>query len=436
MENRLKVSTFLRFWLPLAIMQIIINFEFPLAIAFISRAGDIKENLAIFTVVTSLSLLLEGPIIQFLSAATALADSWNNYLRLKHFLLAFLAILTGIHAACALPGPFHFISTRIMKLEPEYIAPARTAFLLMIPWVPTIGLRRMWQGVMIRAGHTIAVSFVTLIRIVVTLSVLILMLNLSSIRGCYAASIALSLGVFSGALSAYLLALPTLRKQKHEYDSSETRSLKKTIGWKELILFYLPLALTSFVTEADRPIIAAGISRGLLPMESLALWSVIISLVAIFRGICTSTQEASIALFSTRENNRILMHSVMGIGVAACVICFSWAFIPPVREYIFITLSGLPQNLADMAAAPFMLITPVLLSFPIIAWLRAVNINSKTTRNIGFSVAMNLAAVFLAITVMNTCFTMKGITIAVISYIIAMYAEAGYLMLRTQRTKF
>ena len=97
MEQKLKVSTFLKFWAPLALMQIIMNFEFPAVIAFISRLGNVKENLAIFTVVTSLSLLLEGAIIQMLSAATALSDSWNNYQRLKNFLLVVLALLLVIH---------------------------------------------------------------------------------------------------------------------------------------------------------------------------------------------------------------------------------------------------------------------------------------------------------------------------------------------------
>ena len=97
MEQKFKVSTFLKFWAPLALMQIIMNFEFPAVIAFISRLGNVKENLAIFTVVTSLSLLLEGAIIQMLSAATALSDSWNNYQKLKNFLLVVLALLLVIH---------------------------------------------------------------------------------------------------------------------------------------------------------------------------------------------------------------------------------------------------------------------------------------------------------------------------------------------------
>ncbi len=284
MEQRLTFSKFLKFWAPLALMQVIMSFEFPAIIAFISRIGDAKENLAIFTVVTSLSLLLEGVIIQMLSAATALCDSWNNYQRVKHFLLIVLALLVATHLFCILPGPFGFIATTLLKLEPDYIESTRIAFLLMLPWVPTIGVRRLWQGVLIRNGRTGLVSMITVIRIIVCIAALVVMLSFRNVPGCYVASIALSLGVTAGAISAYLFARPILRELRNVVTPD-------TMSWRDLTMFYLPLAMTSFVTEADRPIIAAGISRGLLPTESLAGWGEVISIISVFRSLCYSRRQ-------------------------------------------------------------------------------------------------------------------------------------------------
>ena len=192
-------------------------------------------------------------------------------------------------------------------------------------------------------------------------------------------------------------------------------------------MFYLPLALTSFVAEADRPIIAAGISRGLLPTESLAGWSVVISLISIFRGICFSTQEASIALFSTKENNRIIYRSVMASCLSVCSVCIFCTFIPQVRTYLLVVVSGLTPELAELCRLPLMVISLSLISFPAIAWLRAVNINHKTTRNIGGAVTMNLVVVILAVILLNSCFSMTGIMVASISYVLAMFADATYL---------
>ena len=423
MEQKLKVSTFLKFWAPLALMQIIMNFEFPAVIAFISRLGNVKENLAIFTVVTSLSLLLEGVIIQMLSAATALSDSWNNYKRLEYFLLSILALLLATHIFCILPGPFNFIATTVLKLEPDYIEPARISFLLMLPWVPTIGVRRLWQGVLIRNGHTIQVSLITVIRIIVSIAVLAIMLSFRTIPGCYVASIALSLGVTAGAISAYLFVRPILKELRKKISP-------KTMSWRELSLFYMPLAMTSFVTEADRPIIAAGISRGLLPTESLAGWSVVISIISVFRAICYSTQEASIALFSTKENNLVIRRAVFRVCTFVCAVCLFCIFVPAVREYILIDISGLTTELAHLCTTPLMVISITLFTFPVVAWLRATNIKNKTTRNIGWAVFMNLIAVTLTVIVLGKGFTMLGLMIGAISYIFAMIAESGYLTIK------
>ena len=420
MEQKFKVSTFLKFWAPLALMQIIMNFEFPAVIAFISRLGNVKENLAIFTVVTSLSLLLEGAIIQMLSAATALSDSWNNYQRLKNFLLMVLALLLVIHIFCILPGPFNFIGTVLLKLEPDYIEPARISFLLMIPWVPTIGVRRLWQGVLIRNGHTVQVSLITVIRIIVSIATLAIMLSWRTIPGCYVASIALSMGVTAGAISAYLFARPVLKQLRNKITP-------ETMSWKDLTFFYLPLAMTSFVTEADRPIIAAGISRGLLPIESLAGWSEVISVIAVFRSLCYSTQEASIALFSTKENNQVIRKAVFRICAVVCGTCLFYIFVPSVREHILINISGLTPELASLCKGPLMVISLTLFTFPVVAWLRAINIRNKTTRNIGWAVTLNLIAVTLAVIVLDRGFTMVGLMVGAISYIFAMTAESGYL---------
>lgn len=423
MEQRLKVSTFIKFWAPLALMQVIMNFEFPAIIACISRIGDAKENLAIFTVVTSLSLLLEGVIIQMLSAATALCDSWNNYQRVKHFLLIVLALLVAAHLFCILPGPFDFIATTLLKLEPDYIESTRIAFLLMLPWVPTIGVRRLWQGVLIRNGRTGLVSMITVIRIIVCIAALMVMLSFRNVPGYYVASIALSLGVTAGAISAYLFARPILKKLRNVVTP-------QTMSWRDLTLFYLPLAMTSFVTEADRPIIAAGISRGLLPTESLAGWGEVISIIAVFRALCYSTQEAAIALFSTKENNLVIRRAVFRICAVVCGICFFCIFVPPVRQYIFINISGLTPELAQLCKVPLMVISLTLFTFPVIAWLRSVNIYNKTTRNIGWAVFMNLIAVTLAVIVLDNGFSMLGLMVGAVSYIFAMTAESGYLTLK------
>ncbi len=426
-EKEINYSEILKFWAPLAMMWVAMSLEMPVINSIVARMGEPKENLAIFGVVFSMSLIIEGPIIQMLSAATALFSGYGNYRRMSAFLLASLVILTSIHLFCSMPQVFSFIARNLLRLDEDFIHSARITFLLMLPWTPSIGYRRMWQGVLIRAGRTYAVTAIMVLRIAATFAVLFAGFFFTDFKGCYIAALSLSIGVIAGAVSAGIFASPTIAaaKKSEEYEPP-------VISWKNLIVFYTPLALTSFVTMANRPVISAGISRGLFPLESLAAWPVIISFVFLFQSFPLSFQEAAIALIGSKKTNRLLFRSIIAIGAASLLIYLA-AVLTPFGRVIFLSvLSGLPEELISISIIPLLLMTLVSFASPAIAWLRAVNIRKGTTGNVAFAVAINLFFVFLTITAINSLFSLPGIMTAAISYTAAVCAEALFLAMRTK----
>ena len=126
----------------------------------------------------------------------------------------------------------------------------------------------------------------------------------------------------------------------------------------------------------------------------------------------------------------MIRRAVFRICAVVCGICFFCIFVPPVRQHILINISGLTPELAQLCRGPLMVISLTLLTFPVIAWLRSVNIYNKTTRNIGWAVFMNLIAVTLAVIVLDNGFSMLGLMVGAVSYIFAMTAESGYLTLK------
>lgn len=424
--KEISYSSILRFWTPLALMWVTMSLEMPVINAVIARMGMAKENLAIFGVVFSVSLLIEGPIIQMLSAATALTGSYENYKRLSRFLFLFVAILTSIHFLCSFSPVFYFLSNHLLNLDPEYIEQARITFLLMLPWTPAIGYRRMWQGVLIRDGRTLAVTAIMVIRIAATFIVLFAGFYSGQISGSYIAALSLSIGVMFGAVSAGLFASSTVKKKK------ETKTNDKPLGWRNLMMFYAPLALTSFVVMANRPVLSAGIARGLMPLESLAAWPVIISFVFLFQSFPLSFQEAAIALLSDRNTNK-LRKTIFYIGISTVLVYFAVVAIPFSRIFFLSAVSGLPLELTGISVLPLLLMTLVSFASPVISWMRAVNIRKETTANIAVAVAVNLFTVFVMITFLNALFSLSGIMAAAISYTAAVCVEAIYLAASTKK---
>jgi len=142
----------LRFWLPLAAMWLVMGVEQPMLSAVIARLPDAKIHLAALGVAFSLALLVESPILQMLSAATALASNRTRYRQLVTLMNWAAIVLTTLHLVVAIPSVFYGITARILRVPMEIVAPAHRMFLIMVPFAAAVGYRRLWQGALIRYG--------------------------------------------------------------------------------------------------------------------------------------------------------------------------------------------------------------------------------------------------------------------------------------------
>src|SRR6056297_4145976 len=141
-------------WVPLAAMWLFMSIEQPGINAVIARLADAKLNLAAYGITLSIALIIESPIIQMLSAATALSDGIYNYRKLLHFMHLMATVLTAVHVILAFTPLYTLLLERVLEIPSEVVAPARSSFMIMVPWAGTIGYRRLFQGLLIRNGKT------------------------------------------------------------------------------------------------------------------------------------------------------------------------------------------------------------------------------------------------------------------------------------------
>ena len=124
------------------------------------------------TVLTfAFALIVESPVIMFLTLGTALARSRQAYQVLIRFTHIMAWGLTGFHLLLGLSPLYTWILAEVVGAPPAVIEPSRIAFLLMTPWTGAIAYRRMWQGIMIRYGRTSVLFVTTAIRLVTTAAV-------------------------------------------------------------------------------------------------------------------------------------------------------------------------------------------------------------------------------------------------------------------------
>ena len=120
-SDTLNYRKILIFWLPLLSTWLMMSIEGPYLSALIARMPLPKYNLAAYGVAFSFALIAEAPIIMIMSAAAALVENKQSYIKLRNFTNILNVLLTAIMALCLLPPVFNFFAVDLMSL-PQKVA--------------------------------------------------------------------------------------------------------------------------------------------------------------------------------------------------------------------------------------------------------------------------------------------------------------------------
>jgi hypothetical protein len=413
-EAELTQGRIFRFWLPLAATWLMMAVEGPFLAAVIARLAEPVYNLAAYGVAFSLALVAEAPIIMLMSAATALARNRLSYVRLRTFTHALNGGVTVAMGVMLLPPVFDTIARGLIALPPEVASRTHIALLILLPWPAAIGIRRLYQGVLIRHGLTRRVAYGTVVRLAAMLGSAILLSRSGWIEGASIGAAALTMGVVSEAMASRLMvhgALRTLMEAPGEATGAAA-------SWVALMRFYYPLALTTLLSLGIHPVVTFFVGNSRMSLESLAVLPVIGALVFIFRSFGLAYQEVVIALVGDEhEGYRALRRFaiLLGGGVVVCLSVIAWT---PLADIWFRNVSGLTHELATFALIP----TRVLAIIPgltvILSFQRAVMVVRGTTDGITWATLIEVVGTVV----------IMGISISFFDAVGAIAAATGLLI--------
>ena len=410
-----------RFWLPLALMWLMMAVEQPFLAGIIARMDEPVHQLAAFGITFSLALLIESPIIMLLTASTALAKGKQSYGQLLRFTNLLSGVITAFHLIFVLTPAFNWLVGSVIGAPSELIAPSRLSFLLMFPWTAAVAYRRLWQGVMIRFGKTDQVGLTMIARLIATGGVAIAGLIWNFLPGAALAGLALSAGVIAGAAAAYLWTLPILRGPLSQLEPESDR-----ISLRNLLDFYIPLALTNVINFIGRPLLTFGLSRSILALESLALWPVLLSLAFLFRSVGFAYQEVVVALIDDEQSFLALRRFALILGAATSALLILLA-VTPLNDLWYGYVSGLTPDLVAFSRIPTLLIALTPAVAVIVAWQRGVLVYVRRTKPITVAVALNVTVLFVAMWLGLQFLPVVGVTIAAAAYMLSFLTETGFL---------
>ena len=415
-----------RFWLPLAAMWILMALEQPMLSAVIARLPEAKLNLAAYGLTFSMALIIESPVIMFLTMGTALAKDRQSYRMLLRFTHIMAWGLTALHLLVGLTPLYAWILGSLVGAPPEVIEPSRIAFLLMTPWAGAIAYRRMWQGVLIRYGRPGTVAYTTAIRLVATGTTALAGLLSGATSGANVAAISVSVGVLAGMAAAYLFVRSTTR----EHLTNDDPTLEP-LTWSRLLNFYVPLAMTSFIVLAGQPIISLGLSRGSRALESLAVWPVVNGLLFLLRSTGVALQEVVVALLKDGETYRALRRFSYTLA-GALTLLTAVVTLTPLASLWLVDVAGLPPELADLARAPAALMVLVPALTTLTSWQRGVLIFFSRTTAITIATVIHIATLYVTVLTGAALLPVPGATTAALAWTAALTCEVAYLTFRAR----
>jgi hypothetical protein len=400
--------------------------EGPFLAAMIARMPGPEFNLGAYGVAFALAILIEAPVIMLMSAATSLVKDRISYLKLRNFSRGLILATTLLLLIVLVPGVYRWLTETLLQLPSEIADLTYGALWFFLPWPSAIGYRRFLQGVLIRAGKTRLVAMGTLIRFLAMTVAALLGYLLLDIPGAWVGGLALGTGVTVEAIAARFMAAETVRDLLAEEGKSAYTG--RTVTYRAIATFYLPLALTSLIGLTIQPLLTFFMGRSVSPVESLAIYPVVHSLSFFFRSVGFAYQDAAIALIGERfEHYRELRRFCFTLGAVTTAGLALVAF-TPLFQLWFTVLSGLTPELTSFALIPARIIVPLPFLSVLLSFQRAILVEGRRTQHITWASVIEVTTVAVLFLTLGFGFEVVGATAAFTAFLGGRLLSTVYLV--------
>lgn len=427
-KEELGYRAIFKCWWPLAMSWLLMGAELPLISAVMARLADPQAHLAAYGgVVFPIALIIEAPIIMLLSASTALAKDWDAYQKMRGFMLRWAAWLTLLHILVAFTPLYYWIARDLIGAPMEVLEPGKIGLRIMTPWTWAIAYRRFNQGVLIRYGHSNAVGWGTLIRLLANGSCLAIGFA-KGLPGIVVATTAMVVGVLAEAFFIYYISRAVLAQLRTISPASEGLTSRR------FLRFYFPLAMTSLVALLIMPILATSMSRMPHSLDSLAVWPALNGFVFMFKAIGLSYNEVVVALVDRKGGYAALRRFTNWImlfttGLMVVIVA------SPLAGVWFGGLTGLPDDLESLAVFALWWTLPMAAMSVWASWHTGILVHAGQTQPVNESVILSLLVCVTIQVVGVWTQTLPGVYVAVFGWTAGQVLQSLWLSIRSRRLR-
>jgi len=362
-----------------------------------------------------------------ISTAIALARDGQAYRTLRTFVYSLMILLTALTALAAWTPLYALLVDHVLGIPPAISAAAQPALRIMLLWSAAIGLRRFYQGLLVRHGLTARVTYGTAIRLLVTFTVAVSLARWGRLPGAQLGAWALMAGVLSEALATYLFAWGLVRRVYIRDRTTPATPL--TLG--AIARFHTPLAATSLLTLLVQPFTAAALARMPDPQITLAAWPVVFGTLLVLRGWGMALQETTVAQANLPDAQTPLRRFALMVALTTSLGALLLAWTPLLDAYVGNVL-GVEPALWDVVRSGLQLAILLPAFTALVSWQRGSLVAAQRPSTVYGGMGLNLA-IYAAMLLLGVAQQWPGVSTAAGALVLAIVIEYWFLHVRSAR---
>jgi len=414
-------------WWPLAASWLLMGLEAPVISAVMARLAEPEINMAAYSgVVFPLALIIESPVIMLLAASTALSKDWASYRRIRTYMMASGALLTGLHILIAFTPLYDVVVVKIMGANEQIVEPARLGLMIMLPWTWSIAFRRFNQGVLIRSGRSKSIGIGTIVRLSANILVLVIGYSIGTLPGIVVGSSAVAFGVTAEAVYVGLVVRPVLNNEL-----KFAPVVDPPLSWAMFWAFYIPLVMTSLLTLLANPIGSAAMNRLPMAIESLAVWLVINGLIFLLRSLGVAYNEVVVALLDQPGFYHSLrkFSDLLAVSTSLILLLITAT---PLSKIWFLDIFALRPELVILARQALWIALPLPALSVWQSWYQGAILYSGRTRGITESVVIYLLTSIVVLGIGIWYHNLIGLYVGLMALTLSVATQTAWLWYRSR----
>jgi len=436
----LSYNILIKFFLPLAVFPVLVALSHTIINSALARMPLPELSIAVFTVVKSVTNIINAPSIMTRQLFTSVIEDKKSYYLSRNFAFVLMFILFGLIMTLGITSLGDFVFKHFIGLQSQKEVDLATSAMMVTAFLPiVVVLRNAYQGIATGLKKTLLIVPGVILRVIGMVIFLGWVVKTNSINGVIAACLAYVLGIaLEGVfiLGGLKYNSGSIVNAVEKMPSSDFN--KAGLDYYKIFKFFLPLAFTIIITMFIQPVIQSGLARSSTAVRSLAAYGVSWTLVTMLAGPLRMLHQISLVYHNSEQNMRKIKIFNFSLGVLTSAIIVLFA-LSPVGYYVLHNLIAVSHEITILAQK-------VILAFAIFPLARAFRetywgmmMKKRTTPVIAKAKGLNLFAVILLLLILlgfiNLYFNIEPAVLGAIVFSIGEFLETFIIKHNSKNVK-